>query len=75
MPRALATIEKAADLLETACKEMNEDPFSQSGRDHLIAGSRAILQGTTTMLVTFDESQVRNLTKKIFNFYLTKRSK
>ena len=59
MPKALAVIEKAAGLLETACAEMKRDPFSQSGRDHLISGSRGILQGTTTMLVAFDESQVR----------------
>ena len=61
MPRALATIEKASDLLETACKEMKRDPYSKGGRDHLITGSRGILQGTTAMLVTFDESQVRKI--------------
>ena len=53
--------EKAADLLEQACLEMKSDPYSQSGRDRLIAGSRGILQGTTSMLVIFDESQVRKL--------------
>ena len=58
MPKSLAVIEKAADLLEKACHEMKSDPFSQNGRDRLIAGSRGILQGTTAMLVTFDESQV-----------------
>ena len=58
MPRSLSAIEKAADLLETACMEMKQDPFSQHGRDHLITGSRGILQGTTSMLVAFDESQV-----------------
>ena len=56
----MTAIEKAADLLETACKEMKGDPYSQRGRDHLIAGSRGILQGTTAMLVSFDESQVGN---------------
>ena len=58
MPRALTTIEKASAYLEEACKEMKMDPYSQNGRDRLITGSRGILQGTTAMLVAFDESQV-----------------
>ena len=58
MPKSLDSIEKAADLLEQACKDMKRDPFSKAGRDRLIAGSRGILQGTTAMLVSFDESQV-----------------
>ena len=58
MPRALSTIEKASTYLEEACREMKADPYSQSGRDRLITGSRGILQGTTAMLVSFDESQV-----------------
>ena len=61
MPRALTTIEKASTYLEEACKEMKMDPYSQSGRDRLITGSRGILQGTTAMLVSFDESQVMYL--------------
>ena len=67
----MTAIEKAADLLETACKEMKIDPYSQRGRDHLIAGSRGILQGTTAMLVSFDESQVRRLCrdcKKVLDY-------
>ena len=58
MPRSLTTIEKASAYLEEACKEMKMDPYSQNGRDRLITGSRGILQGTTAMLVAFDESQV-----------------
>lgn len=58
MPKSLSVIEKAADVLEKACHEMKADPYSQAGRDRLIQGSRGILQGTTSMLVTFDESQV-----------------
>ena len=60
MPRALTTIEKASTYLEEACKEMKMDPYSQNGRDRLITGSRGILQGTTAMLVAFDESQVNS---------------
>ena len=72
MPKSLSVIEKAADLLEQACREMKSDPYSQNGRDRLIAGSRGILQGTTSMLVTFDESQVRKLCrdcKKVTRVY------
>lgn len=58
MPQALTAIEKASHLLEMACREMKQDPYSQGGRDKLISGSRGILQGTTSMLVSFDESQV-----------------
>eukprot|EP00093_Oithona_nana_P010886 10886.XXX_123334_120703_1 [CDS] Oithona nana genome sequencing. len=71
MPRSLAVIEKAADQLEKACQEMKGDPYSQNGRDRLIQGSRGILQGTTSMLVTFDESQVRKLCrdcKKVLDY-------
>ena len=64
MPKSLVAIEKAADLLEMACKDMKQDPFSQGGRDRLISGSRGILQGTTAMLVSFDESQV-SLTRRL----------
>ena len=58
MPKSLSVIEKAASLLEMASQDLRSDPFSQAGRDKLISGSRGILQGTTTMLVVFDESQV-----------------
>ncbi len=58
MPKSLHVIENSAGLLEKACQEMKSDPYSQSGRDRLIQGSRGILQGTTNMLVSFDESQV-----------------
>ncbi len=71
MPRSLSIVEKAATMLERACGEMKRDPYSQSGRDQLIAGSRGILQGTTTMLVTFDESQVRKICrdcKKVLDY-------
>ena len=71
MPKALATIEKSSDLLEMACKELKRDPYSKGGRDHLIAGSRSILKGTTSMLVTFDESQVRKICrdcKKVLDY-------
>ncbi|XP_059092000.1 vinculin-like [Tigriopus californicus] len=71
MPKALITIEKAADLLEMACRDMKQDPYSQAGRDRLISGSRAILQGTTSMLVVFDESQVRKICrdcKKVLDY-------
>ncbi len=71
MPRSLSSIEKAAGLLEDACEAMKRDPYSQNGRDRLISGSRGILQGTTSMLITFDESQVRKICrdcKKVLDY-------
>eukprot|EP00095_Tigriopus_kingsejongensis_P003227 maker-scaffold547_size140190-snap-gene-0.23 protein:Tk03227 transcript:maker-scaffold547_size140190-snap-gene-0.23-mRNA-1 annotation:"Vinculin" len=71
MPKSLVAIEKAADLLEMACGDLKQDPFSQRGRDQLIAGSRGILQGTTSMLVVFDESQVKKICrdcKKVLDY-------
>jgi len=71
MPKSLGTIEKAANCLEEASNDLKHDPYSQKGRDKLIEGSRAILQGTTSMLISFDSSQVRKLCrdcKKVLDY-------
>eukprot|EP00092_Neocalanus_flemingeri_P039320 GFUD01042810.1.p1 GENE.GFUD01042810.1~~GFUD01042810.1.p1 ORF type:complete len:853 (+),score=245.06 GFUD01042810.1:140-2698(+) len=71
MPKSLAGIEKAAESLAQASTSLKSDPFSQVGRDHLIEGSRGILQGTTAMLICFDASQVRKLCrdcKKVLDY-------
>ena len=71
MPKSLNAIEKACESLEHASKSLKQDPYSQAGRDTLIEGSRGILQGTTNMLITFDESQVRKLCrdcKKVLDY-------
>jgi len=71
MPRSLSMIEKAANCLEEASNDLNMDPYSQRGRDRLIEGSRAILQGTTAMLISFDSAQVRKLCrdcKKVLDY-------
>jgi len=71
MPKSLSGIEKAAESLELASSSLKSDPFSQTGRDHLIEGSRGILQGTTAMLTCYDASQVRKLCrdcKKVLDY-------
>ncbi len=61
MPRTFDSIQRAADLLQHAVLILKSDPYSKPGRDCLIEGSRGILQGTTNMLVIFDESQVQKV--------------
>jgi len=71
MPKSLAAIEKASDYLVQASSSLKSDPYSQGGRDRLIEGSRGILQGTTSMLISFDASQVRKLCrdcKKVLDY-------
>ena len=34
------------------------DPFSKAGREKLISGARGILQGTSDLLLIFDEAEV-----------------
>ena len=40
---------------------MKKEPTSTSGKRELIAGERGILQGVSTILLTFDESEVRKI--------------
>lgn len=61
MPNSLARVERASNLLEAAAKMLLEDPYSQQARHLLIEGSRGILQGTSSLLLCFDESEVRKL--------------
>ncbi|UYV84952.1 VCL, partial [Cordylochernes scorpioides] len=63
MPSALHQVERAARLLEEASKSLREDPFSQNACSKLIEGSRGILQGTSAILLSFDDSEVRKIIK------------
>lgn len=38
---------------------LKADPYSVPARDYLIDGSRGILSGTSDLLLTFDEAEVR----------------
>ena len=51
-------VENASSLLEEASNLSKGDPYSKVARTKLIEGSRWILQGTSGVLLCFDESEV-----------------
>ncbi|CAJ0579773.1 unnamed protein product, partial [Mesorhabditis spiculigera] len=61
MPPALQRVEGSSRLLEDACRNLKGDPYSAPGRQKLIEGARGILQGTSALLLCFDESEVRKI--------------
>ncbi|XP_013776387.1 vinculin-like isoform X5 [Limulus polyphemus] len=64
MPVALQRVEKASKLLEDASSLLKTDPYSQPARKKLIEGARGILQGTSALLLCFDESEVRKIIRE-----------
>jgi len=71
MPPALKRVENSSHLLEDACILLKNDPFSIGGRKKLIEGARGILQGTSALLLCFDESEVRKIIrgcKKVLDY-------
>uniref|UniRef100_A0A1I8BIC7 Vinculin n=1 Tax=Meloidogyne hapla TaxID=6305 RepID=A0A1I8BIC7_MELHA len=63
MPPALQRVEVSSRLLEEACYLLKSDPFSSAARKKLIDGARGILQGTSQLLLCFDESEVRKIVR------------
>lgn len=61
MPPALNRVEEASLLLLQASEMLRADPYSAPARKKLIEGSRGILQGTSSLLLAFDESEVRKI--------------
>ncbi|KAL3841953.1 hypothetical protein ACJMK2_020030 [Sinanodonta woodiana] len=61
MPPALNRVEEASILLLQASDMLRVDPYSAPARKKLIEGSRGILQGTSALLLAFDESEVRKI--------------
>ncbi|XP_065348377.1 vinculin isoform X2 [Cloeon dipterum] len=64
MPAALHRVEGASRLLEDASSMLKHDPYSGPARKKLIEGSRGILQGTSALLLCFDESEVRKIIRE-----------
>ncbi|XP_043266466.1 vinculin isoform X2 [Venturia canescens] len=64
MPAALHRVEGASRLLEEASGLLKHDPYSGPARKKLIEGSRGILQGTSSLLLCFDESEVRKIIRE-----------
>uniref|UniRef100_A0A4D5R9C1 Vinculin n=1 Tax=Scolopendra viridis TaxID=118503 RepID=A0A4D5R9C1_SCOVI len=64
MPQALHRVESASKLLEEASAMLKADPYSGPARKKLIEGARGILQGTSSLLLCFDESEVRKIIRE-----------
>ncbi|XP_043199445.1 vinculin-like isoform X6 [Amphibalanus amphitrite] len=64
MPASLTRVDDASKQLEDASHMLKMDPYSQPARRKLIEGSRGILQGTSTLLLCFDESEVRKIIRE-----------
>ncbi|XP_076830721.1 vinculin a isoform X2 [Brachyhypopomus gauderio] len=61
MPPAFIKVENACAKLVEAAQMLKADPYSVPARDYLIDGSRGILSGTSDLLLTFDEAEVRKI--------------
>ncbi|XP_058242066.1 vinculin a isoform X3 [Hemibagrus wyckioides] len=61
MPPAFIKVENACAKLVEAARMLKTDPYSVPARDYLIDGSRGILSGTSDLLLTFDEAEVRKI--------------
>ncbi|XP_014662206.1 PREDICTED: vinculin-like [Priapulus caudatus] len=64
MPHSLQRVEEASHLLEDASRMLKSDPYSGPARKKLIEGARGILQGTSSLLLSFDESEVRKIIRE-----------
>eukprot|EP00794_Sanderia_malayensis_P016841 gene16841-18540_t len=63
MPVALQRVEESAMFLMEASGLLKKDPLSIDARKKLINGARGILSGTSTLLLTFDDAEVRKILK------------
>uniref|UniRef100_W5MAE7 Vinculin n=1 Tax=Lepisosteus oculatus TaxID=7918 RepID=W5MAE7_LEPOC len=61
MSPAFIKVENACTKLVQAAQMLRGDPYSVPARDYLIDGSRGILSGTSDLLLTFDEAEVRKI--------------
>jgi len=63
MKPALQRVEEACNALQEAAHTLKIDATSASGKRNLIIGERGILQGVSTILLRFDESEVRKIVR------------
>lgn len=61
MPLAFSRVEESSRFLVGATQIFKNDPTSPEGRKKLLDGARGILSGTSAMLLTFDEGEVRKI--------------
>jgi len=60
-PPALQKLTASSHLLVESTEVLTADPYSKDGREKLISGARGILQGTSDVLLIFDEAEVRRI--------------
>ena len=73
MPPALNRVEEACKSLMDATELLKSDSKSVNGKMRLIEGERGILQGVSTILLKFDESEVRKIIeicKKVLEYLM-----
>ncbi|XP_055334860.1 vinculin-like isoform X2 [Paramacrobiotus metropolitanus] len=64
MPASLRRVTEASKTLEKSSDMIKADPYSKQARRLLIDGARGILQGTSSLLLCFDESEVRKIIRE-----------
>jgi len=62
-PPTLEKLVQASTMLVDSTDLFTSDSYSKIGRAKLIAGARGILQGTSDILLIFDEAEVRRIIK------------
>ncbi len=63
MPGSFGMVEEASQALVSASQGLAADPESGEHRKLLLNGARGILQGVSTLLLVFDQSEVRKIVK------------
>ncbi|KAJ3410244.1 kinesin-like protein Klp8 [Chytridiales sp. JEL 0842] len=61
MPHGCEEVTKASDLLLTSVAQLVKDPYSTYARLNLLTSTKGILKGTTLILSTFDDFEVRKI--------------
>lgn len=67
MPPTFIRVEESSNQLVDATKRLTEDVKSKEGQGLLISGARGILNGTSALLLTFDDHEVRKILAKCRN--------
>nr|WEL12746.1 vinculin [Halisarca dujardinii] len=63
MPPTFDTVDSATQELKEASTGFEKDPQCETSRNHLLNGSRGILNGMSKMLLVLDQSEVRKIIK------------
>ncbi|KAL7753369.1 hypothetical protein RI367_001144 [Sorochytrium milnesiophthora] len=61
MKAACAAATVSSKLLVDACEKLGQDPYSQTGTQELVEATKGILEGTRSILDTYDDSEVAKI--------------